>query len=56
MGPAGLADRPAGFPHPPKPGEAVVTNKTLALSLCARNGVLLQPSFPALVVDQQLGG
>eukprot|EP01048_Picozoa_sp_COSAG05_P011567 COSAG05_NODE_1099_length_5888_cov_9.758335_1_plen_296_part_00 len=56
LGPAGLADRLAGFPDPPKPGEAVTTNRSLAMSLCATNGQLLQPSFPLTVVDQQLGG
>lgn len=56
LGPAGLADRLAGYPHPPKLDEAVVTNRTLAMSLCAENGQLLQPSFPLTVVDQQLAG
>jgi len=56
LGPAGLADRLEGFPNPPKLGEAVITNKTLAMSLCSSAGALLQPSFPLVAVDEQLSG
>jgi hypothetical protein len=56
LGPAGLADRLEGFPAIALPGAAVMTNRTLALSLCASNGALLQPSFPLTAVDAQLAG
>ena len=56
LGPAGLADQLEGFPAVAKEGAAVKTNRTLAMSLCATNGVLLQMSFPLTVVGAQLAG
>ena len=56
LGPAGLADRLEGWPAVAKEGTPVVTNRTLAMSLCAANGALLQPSFPLTAVEAQLAG
>lgn len=58
LGPVGLADQLQGYPAPPEPGGStpVVTNATLAMSTCAANGTLLQPSFPLTPVGDLLAG
>jgi hypothetical protein len=54
LGPVGLSDQLEGFPAWPAPGAGVVTNVTLALSLCAANGTLLTPSFPLTPVEPHM--
>ena len=55
LGPVGLADQLEGFPDLPTPSANVATNVTLAMSLTAANGRLLQPSFPLTPLGHQLG-
>jgi len=54
LGPVGLSDELEGYPAPPGPGAGVVTNVSLALSTCAANGTLLQPSFPLTPIEQHM--
>lgn len=54
LGPVGLSDELEGFPSPPAPGAGVVTNVTLAMSTCAANGTLLQPSFPLTPIEEHM--
>ena len=61
LGPVGLADRLEGYdsslsPNPPPVDADVITNVTLALSLCTSDGTLLQPSVPLTPLGAQLAG
>lgn len=57
-GPVQLGDVLEGFPAPLPRGASppVVTNATLALSTCASDGTLLQPSFPLTPIEPLLAG
>jgi hypothetical protein len=54
LGPVGLSDQLEGFPQWPKPDAGVVTNVTLAMSLCTANGTLLTPSFPLTPIENHM--
>ena len=54
LGPVGLSDELEGYPSPPAPNASIVTNASLALSLCTSNGSLLGPSIAATPVDGHL--
>ena len=54
LGPVGLSDQLDGFPAWPAPGAGVVTNVSLAMSLCTANGTLLTPSFPLTPVEEHM--
>lgn len=54
LGPVGLSDQLEGFPQWPAPGAGVVTNVSLAMSLCTTNGTLLTPSFPLTPVEPHM--
>jgi hypothetical protein len=54
LGPVGLSDQLEGFPAWPAPDAGVVTNVTLAMSLCTANGTLLTPSFPLTPVEEHM--
>ena len=58
LGPVGLSDELQGYPAPLAPGAApdVLTNVTLAMATCTRNGTLLQPSFPLTPLQEVLAG
>ena len=54
LGPVGLSDQLEGFPEWPAPDAGVVTNVTLAMSLCTANGTLLTPSFPLTPIENHM--
>jgi hypothetical protein len=54
LGPVGLSDQLEGFPARPAPDAGVVTNVSLAMSLCTANGTLLTPSFPLTPVEEHM--
>jgi hypothetical protein len=54
LGPVGLSDELEGFPSPPAPDAGIVTNLSLALSLCTTNGTLLGPSTAAAPIEGHL--
>lgn len=54
LGPVGLSDRLTA--RPDNTSADITTNKTLAMTTCAEDGTLLQPSYPLTPVDRMLTG
>jgi len=54
LGPVGLADQLSASPY--NASAAITSNKTLVMTTCTADGMLLQPSYPLTPIDSMMIG